>query len=173
MFKKLLKREKHRVYLGALVVFPRTDIKRHFELLGYFQTEDLYMELTQTLKEIFFLPPSQNIKEPSDTDLGLDVIVSEFQSGVAVVISLGDIGFPLFWRPKVTVSSRLYYLKSEKTKAIFSVTEKMQWCQYIKRLFSWHSLFRFKSLFDKNDMNHILYEACHKLLLKMQRKYDL
>jgi hypothetical protein len=169
VFDKLLKREKPRVYLGTLAVTPRSDIKRHFDQQGLPQNEDLDTRMRQSLKDLFSLPSAQDVKEPTNTDLGLDIIVSKFQSGDALVISLGEVYFPLLWRPNVTLSSRLYYLKSEKTKATFTVTEKMKWHQYIKRLFTCRSIFRFKPLFDRKDMDYLLCQACHKLLLKMQK----
>lgn len=168
MFKKLFKPKKPRVYLGILAVALRADFKKNSDQWGLLKSEDLDTGMQQSLKEIFSLPSAQDTNEPTDTDLVLDVIVPKFQSGDFLDISLGDIAFPVFWRPVITVSSRLYYLKSGKTKATFSVTEKLKWRQYFGRVFSWRSLCRFKPLFDKRDMDLLLYQACHKLLLKMQ-----
>lgn len=173
MFEKLLKRKKPSVYLGTLAVAPRSDVKRNIDQWGLFQNEDLDTGMRQSLKEIFLLPSAGDVKAPTSTDLGLDVIVPKFQSGNFMDCALGDIGFPLMWRPNVTVSSRLYYLKSEKTLATFSVTEKMKWNQFIARLFTWRSLFRFRPMFDKKDMDYLLFQACHKLLLKMKKAYDI
>jgi hypothetical protein len=45
----------------------------------------------------------------------LDVIIPKYQSGdlwkTAFVV-----GFPVFWRPEVKIKSRLYNLKTKKTK---------------------------------------------------------
>jgi hypothetical protein len=165
MFRKIFKREKPRVYLGALAIAPRTDIKRHFE----FDTKDVENGIRQSLKEIFALPSAQHVKEPSSTDLGLDVIVTKFQSGICEQILLGDFWLPLFWRPSVTVSSRLYLLKSERTKATLTVTERMTWRSYIRHLFTWRSIFRFGPPCHKNDMDILLYQACQKILVKMSK----
>ncbi|MCG7948710.1 MAG: hypothetical protein N0C84_20430 [Candidatus Thiodiazotropha taylori] len=169
MFKKILNREKPRVYLGALAVAPRADIKRHVDQWGMFQNEDLDTGLRQNLKEIFSLPSAKEVAAPKSNDLVLDVVIPKFQSGDAWDLTIGDLGIPLMWRPKVTVSSRLYYLKSEKTKATFSVTEKMKLGHYIGRLFTWRAIFRFRPIFDSKDMEYLLYQACYKLLQKMQK----
>jgi uncharacterized membrane protein len=166
---KLLKKEKPRVFLGTLAVAPRADIKRHLDQWGMFNNEDLDSSLRQNLKEIFSLPSANEVSEPKGNDLVLDVVVPKFQSGDAWDLSLGDFGIPLMWRPEVTVNSRLYYLKSEKTKATFSVTEKMKLGQYVNRLFTWRAFFRFRPVFGSKDMEYLLYQACHKLLLKMQK----
>lgn len=170
MFNKILKKEKSRVYLGSLAVAPRSDLKRNLDQWGMFKNEDLDSSLRQNLKKIFSLPSASEAHEPKSNDLVLDVVVPKFQSGDAWDLSLGDFGIPLMWRPKLTVSSRLYYLKSEKTKATFSVTEKMKLSQYISRLFTWRAVFRFRPIFDSRDMEYLLYQACHKLLLKMQKE---
>ena len=169
MFSKILKGEKPRVYLGALAVAPRTDIKRHMEQWGDFQSEDLDDSLKASLGEIFSLPSANNVEDPKNSDLGLDVVVPKFQSGDAWDLSLGEWGIPLFWRPKVMVTSRLFYLKSKKTKATFSITQKMKWGEYIRRLFTWRAFLRFSPVFNKGDMDYLLYQACHKILIKMQK----
>jgi len=169
VFSKFLKREKPRVYLGVLAVAPRSDIKRHLDQWGMFKNEDLDSNLRQSLKEIFSLPSAQNVDEPRHTDLVLDVVVPEFQSGDAWDLSLGDIGVPLMWRPKITISSRLYFLNTEKTKETFSVTEKMKFGQYIGRLFTWRAMLRFRPVFDSKDLEYLLYLACQRLIIKMQK----
>lgn len=165
MFTKIFRREKPRVYLGALVVAPRTDFKRHFEL----ETEDVERGIRQSLTEIFTLPSAQHVKEPSSTDLGLDVIVTKFQLGFCDQVSLGDFWLLLFWRPSVTVSSRLFLLKSERTKATLTVTEKMKWHLYVKHLFAWHGLFPSRAQIYRRNMDILLYQACQKILQKMSK----
>ncbi len=85
-------------------------------------------------------------------------------------VDLGDIGFPLFWRPKIEIRSRLYNLKTDKTKMTFSITEKMGWEKYFGRVFSVRGVLRFRPMFDRHDMEHLLYQGCLKLLVKMQNK---
>ena len=173
MFGEILKREKSRVFLGELAVAPRTDIKRFLDQWGMLKTENLDSNLRHSLKEIFSLPSPQDIKEPKNTDLVLDIVVPKIQPGDAWDLSLGEVGFPIIWRPKITISSRLYYLKTEKTKATFSVTEKMRFSQYIGRLFTWRAILRFRPVFDYEDMEYLLYQACHKLLKKIKKQHDL
>jgi hypothetical protein len=146
------KNNKPRVFLGTLAVVPRKDLKRYLELPGLFQTDDLDMELRKYLTEIFTLPLADNVENQSATDLVIDVIVTKFQSGEAWGIDLIDLGFPLMWRPKVQVSTRLYYLTTNKTKETFSVTQKLSWRDYFSRVFSWRGVFRFSPLFDKEDI---------------------
>ena len=169
MFKKMLKKKKPRVYLGTLAITPRSDAKRCIDERGIFINEELDTDLRQKLTEIFSLPLVQQVDEPEDTDLVLDVIVLKFQSGDAWNLSLGDVGIPIMWRPKVTVSSHLYYLNSKRTKSTFTVTEKMNLNQYISRLFTWRAFFRFRPLFDTKDIEYLLYQGCYKILLKIQK----
>ena len=167
MFDRFLKREKPRLFLGTLAVVPRKDMKRHLDQWGIFQNESFDNTLRTTLEEIFTLPPASEITAPTSTDLGLDVLIPSFQSGDCWGLSLGDIGFPIFWRPKVTVVYRLYYLKSQKTKRIHWVTEAMPWGEFLSRQFTWRAIFRFRPTFDAEDMKRLLYIACHALLSKL------
>jgi hypothetical protein len=52
------KREKPRVFLGMIVIVPRTGIKPHFDQFGVFGNEELETSLRASLHEIFPLPPA-------------------------------------------------------------------------------------------------------------------
>lgn len=170
MLGRYFKRERPRVFLGVLAVAPRTDLKRHFDEKGLFEDANLDTALRQSLTEIFSLAPVHSVTVPLATDLVLDVVIPHFQSGGAWDVSLGEIGFPIFWRPKITVASRLYSLTTQNTKATFSVTEKMKWGQYLSRIISWRAFFGFRPVFDRKDIEYLLYQACFKLLVKMQKE---
>ena len=166
----LFRKEKSRVYLGTIAVAPRTDIKRFFDEPGWPGDANLDVGLRNSLEDLFALPPAADVEHPDARDLGVDILVTRFQMGEAYFIGLGRYGLPIFWRPKVTVSSRLFYLRSGKTKAAFSVTEKVKWRQFIKRAFNPRTWLWTGSMFDEHDLDHLLQHACHKLLLKMNKR---
>jgi hypothetical protein len=168
VFDRLFKRQKPRVFLGAIAVADRTDLKRHLEQEIVVEDESLDSALRRTLAEIFSLPRANGVEDPLSTDLVLDIWIPKYQSGGRVDMNLGDAGITLLWRPKVTVSSRLYWLANKKTKAIFSVTEKMKWRPFLARTFSWRGLFG-SPPFAPEDMEYLLCLACAKLLTKVQR----
>lgn len=169
MLGRFLKRERPRVFLGTVAVVPRKDMKRFLDQWGMLRDENFDTSLRTTLQEIFALPPASEVAAPTSVDLGLDILIPSFQSGDFWDVSLGVIDFPIFWRPKVTVASRLYYLKSAKTKHTFSVTQKLSWREFLSRLFTWRALFRLQPMFDANDMDRLLYLACHKILNKLRK----
>lgn len=169
MLDRFLRREKPRVFLGTLAVVPRTDIKRHIDQWGMLNDSNLDIPLHVTLQEIFALPPASKVTLPTSTDLALDVLIPSFQSGDYWEVSLGEIGIPIFWRPKIIVAARLYSLKSKKTKRTFTVTQKMPWGEFVGRLFTWRAVFRLRPTFDAEDMNRLLYFACHSLLDKLRK----
>ena len=169
MLDRFLKREKPRVFLGTLAVVPRKDMKRYVDQWGMFRKERFDDDLRTTLEGIFALPPASEVTAPNSTDLGLDVLVPSFQSGDYLDLWLGDMGLPIFWRPKVTVVCRLYYLKSQETKRTFSVTQKMPWGEFVSRQLTLRAIFRFRPTFDTEDMKRLLYGACHSLLNKLRK----
>ena len=165
MFRNLFRKEKPRVFLGSLVIVPKGDEKRFLEGLDILQARNLDTNLLDNLKEIFILPPASQVDDPRDTDLVLDVMIPQYQSGEILDAELT----PVFWRPHITVNARLSYLKSGKIKSTLSVQEKAGWGQFINRLMSWRTLFRLRSLYDEKDMELLLYKACHTLLLRMRK----
>ena len=137
-----------------------------------FQYENLEASLQNNLQEIFRLPPATDVLSPTPTDLGLDVLIKQFQSGDYWDLSLGEIGIPVFWRPKLTVVCRLYYLKSNETKREVSVTKTMPWGYFVGRLLTWRAVFRFRPMFDAEDMNSLLNDSSRALLKKLNPYFD-
>jgi hypothetical protein len=168
VLRRFLRREKPRVFLGVLAVAQRADLKRHLEQEGILENESLDDALRRSLIEIFSLPPAQYVESPLPTDLVLDVLIPQFQSGEILDVGFGDAELTLFWRPKITVTSRVYSLKTKETKATFSVTERMKWTQCFGRLFTWRGFFRFQP-FVRADMERLLCQACVKLLANVQK----
>jgi hypothetical protein len=169
VLKRFFKKEKAMVYLGCVAVAPRSDIKRHLDQWAFYGREDLDSSLRLFLEEIFDLPSAKDVENPTKTDLGLDIVVPKFQSGDIWDVSLGDIGFPVAWRPKIEIGSRLYSLATGKTVHTATVKVKMPWREYFSRLFTWRALLRFKPMFDSTDMNRLLAKACMQLITKLRK----
>ncbi|MFS1525645.1 hypothetical protein ACL7TT_16280 [Microbulbifer sp. 2304DJ12-6] len=169
MLKRFRKKKKFSIYLGSLAVAPRSDFKRYLDEWAAFGHEDLDSALRKQLMEIFELPLASSLDQPKETDLGLDIVIPKFQSGDMWDISLGDLGFPLAWRPKVEVAARIYRLDTGKTLHTASVTAKLSWRQYFSKLFTWRTFLRFKPMFDSSDLNVLLQRACLGLLEKLRK----
>ncbi len=170
MLNRIFKKEKPRLWLGVVAVAPRSDLGRHLDEWNIFaQREDLDTSIRQTLESIFDLPHASNAQDPKNNDYALDIVVPKFQSGDAWDVSLGDLGFPLIWRPKIEIGARLVNLKSGKTVYTTMVKAKLKWRSYFARLFTLRTILRFKPMFDSNDMNHLLQEACISLLHKLRK----
>ncbi len=170
MLDRLFRKKKSRVFLGTIAVAPRTDLKRFLDEPDIFAGTSLDQGVRKSLEDLFALPPAADVEQPGDTDLGVDIMVTRFQLGEALFIGLGRFGLPIFWRPKVMVSSRLFYLRSGKTKAAFSVAEKVKWRHFLKRALNPAIIFGIRSMYDEQDLDHLLQNACHKLLLKMNKR---
>lgn len=168
MLEGWFRKRKPRVFLGAIGVADRTDLKRHLEQEGVAEGEPLDSTLRLALTEIFSLPPADSVADPLSTDLVLDVWIPKYQFGEVMDVGLGDGGIILLWRPKVTVSSRLSSLVTKRTKVVISVTEKMKWNQFLSRIFSWRGFFGSRP-FQRQDMEQLLYQACVTLLRKMRK----
>lgn len=165
MLKNIFKREKSRIYLGALVVVPRAGIKKNFDSWSLTGAVEPDVHLKETLNEIFCLPPSSSISDPLESDLIIDVLISDFQLGAAL---FSEVIIPIFWRPKITLVSRLYYFKSGKTKKTISVTEKMPWGQFIRRMLTMQGIIQLRSPFNNSDIETLLYIASGKIMTKVK-----
>jgi len=168
VLERFFKKKEFKLYLGSLTVAPRTDLKRHVDQWDILCQENIDSSLRKRLVEIFELPPANMIKQPTDADLGLDVVVPKFQSGDMVDIALGDFGFPLMWRPQVEVAARIYRIDTGKTVLTASSKSRITWKQYFSRLFTLRAFLRLRPLFDAKDLDFLLHQACLDLLKKLR-----
>lgn len=166
MLKNIFRKEKPRVYLGALTVIPRTGIKKDFDSWSLTGSIELDGSLKSNLIEIFCLPLSSSISDPLETDLVIDILITEFQLGAAL---FSDIAFPIFWRPKITLISKLCNIRSGKTITVISITEKMPWIQFVSRIFTLQGIMQLKPTFNNNDLEKLLYIASGKVMAKIKR----
>lgn len=165
MFGKWLRRPKSRVFLGTLAVLPRTDWKRYLEWSS--KRDEVDQTLRQTLIEIFALPLAEQVEDPLDSDLCLDVAVPSFQTGAGGIVHASEVIVPFLWRPKVTVVGRLRYLKSGQTKKLCKVTEKLPWREFFS--FDLSSWFWGRSRGRPERMQKLLYLACIALLERLRK----
>ena len=173
MLRKYLTKKKPRVFLGKLAVAPRTDIKRHLEDWTWQPQSNLGAGLQSSLEQIFTLPLVDDAVRPSKHDFALDVIVQNYQSGDFLSAFAGEYAFPVFWRPKVTVNGRLYYIKSKKVISTYTVKEKFPWSGYVNRMFQPSALFGFEPAFTSQDLEYLLCQACYKMILKIRKENEL
>lgn len=166
MLERLFRKRKPRVFLGAIGVSDRTDLKRHLENEGNAEDEPLGSALRQSLTEIFSLPSADTVEEPQSSDLVLDIWIPKYQSGEMLHGYFFDASIVLFWRPKITVSARLSSLLTKQSKRTFLVTEKMRWKQFLGRIL-W--AIGGAQPIVRQDMDRLLCQACVTLLTKIQK----
>lgn len=167
MLTKILKPSKPRVFMASLVVVPRSEWKRSDEW-GLFKSEKLDDETRERLESIFsLLPPANSVQDLNDNDLGLDVLVPMVQGAELTSTMTHPYAFPILWRPKIQIKSRLFYLKSQRTKQTFLITEKMPRKEYIAGILSLRAFFRYKPIFVAKDLEPMLFRACEKLMKRM------
>ena len=168
MFSFLKAKEKPKLYLGSIQIVPRNEFFKSDEW-GLFKGEDLEDSIKIKLEDLFSLPNVTKDQLVNDRDLALDIVVSKLQGGEFTSIQTVPFDIPIFWRPKVQIKARLFYINSKKTKSTFEVSRKMPWGQYLTRVFSFRGIIRIKPLFDSVDLEPILYSACENLIAKLAK----
>lgn len=159
---------KKRVFLGAVAVVPRADLKRHIE--RPFEGTSSDTALQSHLEAMFQLPAPPPPSQISARDYAIDVFVAKHQIGEAFEFSFSEYGFPLFWRPTIEVSSRVYSLHNSKAVSVQHVKKRLRWGEYFNRVFSFRGVFGFKSPFTHEDMTRLLDEALIETLEKSRAR---
>ena len=157
------------MFLGALAVASRTDIKRYIDEQMTYRREALEDVLRKDLVEIFDLPPASTVESPLKTDLGLDVVITKYQLGDAWIVSMPALEIPIFWRPKIEIRARLFLLRSEMTFKIFTITESLPWKSYLSRVCSYRTITRIRPIFDIDDLRILLNRSSTRLLERLIR----
>ncbi|MHC4374440.1 MAG: hypothetical protein ACYSTO_09770 [Planctomycetota bacterium] len=158
---------KPRVFLNTIKVVP----KGNFGVLDKWlhnEYDGLDLKLQSKLTELISLPETSAIEDPQPSDLAIDIAVPEYQTGDWGHANLGDIGFPLFWRPRVELEARLFEIKSSKTLSTFSVLQKMPWIYYFARIFTLKSYLSFRSPFQAEDFEYLVSLGLLELIDKMR-----
>ena len=167
MLRSLLKREPPRVLVGNLGI-TSGNLLRHLEGLSGIAPPAFERALLIELAEMLPLPKVETLDNPLATDMALDVVVQGLRSGSATDLSLGAVGLPLYWRPKVRLAARLYHLRSRQPKATFQVTQRMPWSVYLSRVLSWRVLAGLELPARRTDLEQLLRQATTRLLTQVQ-----
>lgn len=114
MVNRVFRSEPVRLHLGTLSRVPRQDLERHAADGG--GGSPLDAALHRVLVDLFALPPAAEAVEPREDDLAVDVAIVDDSRG-------GTEPMPRLWRPEVTLSARLYSLRSGAARGRLDVTE--------------------------------------------------
>ena len=168
MFSSFFKSQQPTIYSGILAVAPNdriTSIESFFSF-GFSNLDD---SVREQLNQIFEFKAFSEVSEPSPHDLVLDVIVVCLRGGDMVSFNFDGFGFPLLWRPKIKLVSRIYNAKSKKTLKVFRVSQSITWREYFSRLFSFKGIFSLGPLYSDEDMEYILGKASINLLMQVKK----
>lgn len=162
------KREPARLFLGS-VSDATGNAVRHLEGLMGTSPPAVDQALLFALAELIALPKADSVDAPLlATDMAFDVAVQSYRSGSVADLSLGPIGFPLYWRPRVRLAARLYRLQSQKTKTTFHISQPMPWSVYLGRVLSWRVLAGLERPARPGDLDLLLRQAIERLVTKLR-----
>lgn len=123
--------------------------------------------LLADLPEVLDLPSLEAAGSAQDTDLVLDVVLQGFRVGSATDVSLGAVGWPLWWRPQVGLAAKIHRRIDDQLISSFEVTETMPWQVYALRVLSWRVLLGHEPLARRRDLDVLLRRAGHRLLQRL------
>ncbi|USH03785.1 hypothetical protein K6Q96_07275 [Grimontia kaedaensis] len=162
-------KEKPRVYLDSIFVVPSESLTSIDEWGMFLKTENFESSIRKELEEIFNLPHVSSAENESGNDLGLQVAVVSYRGGEFLDFTMPPAHVPIFWRPKIEVHSRLYFLKDDKTFKTFKAVERYSWSDFTRRTLTINGLLlRYKPLYNNKDIENLLVKACFVLVGKMK-----
>lgn len=167
LFSKFLKKPKPRVFLGSLSIIQKKDFEEAIAW-GLLQRVDIEGELKGRLENLISLPSRHSQDQLHKEDLGLDIAINNYNSGgFAPLLDMGVLATPWCCRPKLEIAFRLYRLDDDKTVKVLYEKETMAWREYFSRTNSLNALFRYKPLFNTDDMEILFCKACLRALSKL------
>ena len=163
----MMKREPSRLFLGSLSV-ASGNLIHHLEGLVGTPPPALDRALLAELSGLLPLPKADTVGTPLATDMAFDVALQDYRSGSATDFSLGAVGLPMYWRPRVRLAARLYYFRSKQPKATFHVTQRMPWSVYLNRVLSWRVLMGLEHPARRSDLEQLLRQATERLVTQLR-----
>jgi hypothetical protein len=164
-----MRRKAPRVFAGTLRVVSGRNLVRQLESLSSTVPSDMDHALLDDLQAVITLPSVSMAGSPQPSDLAFDVVLQSYRLGSSTDLSLGTVGIPLYWRPRVRVAARLYQLHSNKTKKTFALTQCMSWAQYFQRILCWKVFSGLEPLARRSDMEILLRQAGARPLARLER----
>jgi hypothetical protein len=162
-----MKREPSRLFVGSLSV-ASGNLVRHLEGLVGTPPPALDRALLVELSELLPFPAADTVETPLETDIAFDVALQDYRSGSSTDLSLGAVGLPMFWRPRVRLAARLYHLRSKQPKATLHVTQRMPWSVYLNRVLSWRVLVGLQHPARRSDLEQLLRQATERLVTRVR-----
>ena len=145
------------VFLGDLVVVPRSDFLRFFEC--DWSGKDTDVALKQWLSSNLEIPLLQSKQEAIKEYLVIDVLLSQYRTGGSGSIKVPHFDFFLLWRPFIQLKFRLTDGGTNKVLGDFLVNKKMGWRKYLNKALSWRGLFNIGGVFKEEDMHQLLLQG--------------
>lgn len=149
------------VYLGDVVVVPRSAVKRLLEM-GW-ESKGTDQRIAAWINELIVMPLASDAKEIPANALALDILVSNYQCG-SDIFNWSEPVIPLAWRPSVKLHGRLVRLSDKEVLGTFAVTKTIGWRAYFLRVLSIKGMFGGAGAFGKDDMQYLLGAGLLELL---------
>lgn len=168
IFEKLRRRKIGALYLGTVSIAPKSTLNmlEQYRVLSKFDPVEI---IEQEVRGIFQLPPITEAKDPRKSDIGIDVLVSDFRLGNLYGVNLSSLAFPLFWRPRIEMRARLFSLSNMETVSEFSAIAIMPLSVFARRALHPAVLLRIRPKATQNDLIRLTQEASIAVLEKIQK----
>ena len=161
----MLFKKKKQYFLDRIIVTPIRD--RKTTILGY-GDEDTKELFEQSLSQELGISRLTTDRKYTDRDIGIDLVVSDYNYGFTAAVDTGEYGLFLFLRPKVKLIARTFDIRTGDTLREFTLVQRMTWPKFIKRLLSIKRILRLQQNFDSDDLKIVLINACVVLLRQIK-----
>lgn len=165
-----MKRQPSRLVLGRVGIAPGIGSQRIDSVASLARRsargddDALAMMLAEILSSI------PTLQGPGQTaEMALDAELLEFRFGGAIDLSLGTVGLPLWWRPRVCLQGRVYSLESKETRTVLRTTRRRSWPLFLCRILSWRVLLGLDSPASVADVRRLLEKAGAALVARAIR----
>lgn len=148
MFKRHACRPTSRLFLGTVTVRSRSDLTQFLEPDFPSEKSTIEEHLARCLRDVLVLTPIQQITDPGENDLIIDVCVKDFHWGTVLLPNMGAIGCLLLWRPKIALEATLYSV----IPGVFFVKEIMTWGSYLRLRLSWKTVLNLKPAVGRQEL---------------------
>ncbi|MEM1378354.1 MAG: hypothetical protein AAGG69_13295 [Pseudomonadota bacterium] len=167
-FRRKKHEQKARIFLNSITVVPRSGLKKILEnnssTLSEYDDDIIQTTLTSFLQ----LPDASEQATFESNDLGLDIIVPEFEFGSVGLAHAGPIIVPLNWRAKLTMTARLFEIETNQTIRSATVKHIQPMSQFLKKLRSPGRLLSFERNLSAEEVERMIIHVAVQLLRKVK-----
>lgn len=158
-----------RIFIRDIIVKDIKNLTQNLENISAHQNHDTHKIIAADISNNLNIPFVSETTVLNSTDLVIDIHVISWKVGASSDLSVGFMDIPLYWRPKIHITFKIYESTSNHLKRTIETNIAMPLREYILRVVNWRVVIGLEPPARRTDMQNLLTQASKKLTSNLSK----